>query len=219
MEQITYKEFRNFLDSEVDEAEYFGCNKDNLITMKEYLLNLKERFEMCEHKISSDKDKIQEKYKHISRLSYNDNYWGLTFNIGDSSYYLKKDEEKDIYKVHWYASCEPSIFTNMKLIRHRNMGRKFSKEIDNIIECSKRYFYKDNIINSVSSIFTLKDYYNSSSLNCNDTPFFYIDKKTLVPSKNTISPFVEKLSGDKELNIQDKQKLLTKIMVPRGFLN
>ena len=215
MEEITYKEFRSFLDSDVDEAEYFGCNKDNLITMREYLLSLKERFEMCEHKIASDKDKIQEKYKHISRLSYNDNYWGLTFNVGVSSYYLKKDEEKDIYKVHWYASCEPSIFTNIKLIKHINIGRKFSKEIDNIIECSKRYFYKDNIINSVSSIFTLKDYYNSSSLNCNDVPFFYIDKKTLVPSKNTISPFAEKLVGDKELTIQDKQKLLTKIMIPR----
>lgn len=51
MEQMTYKEFRDFLDSDADEATYFGCNKDNLISMKKYLVNLSNRFELCENKI------------------------------------------------------------------------------------------------------------------------------------------------------------------------
>ncbi len=36
MKNISYKEFRKFLNSDVDEAIYFGCSKDNLITLKEY---------------------------------------------------------------------------------------------------------------------------------------------------------------------------------------
>ena len=51
MKSISYTEFRKFLDSDVDEAEYFGCNKDNLISMKKYLVNLSNRFELCENKI------------------------------------------------------------------------------------------------------------------------------------------------------------------------
>ena len=107
----------------------------------------------------------------------------------------------------------------MKLIRYRNIGEKFSREIDNIIENSVKYFNKENTIESVSSIFTLEDNYKSSLLNCNSFPFFYIDKKTLAPDKYTIIPFDENLEDRRQLTTEDKQKLLTKIMVPRGFLN
>ena len=219
MEQITYKEFRNFLDSEVDEAEYFGYSKEDLISLKERLEGLRERFDICESRIESYREKIKRAYSDISDISYRDYRKTLTFDIGKSSYYLKKDEKKNIYKVYWYASCEPSIFTDIKLIKHINIGRKFSKEIDNIVENSVKYFNKENTIESVSSIFTLEDRYFSSKLNCNNCPFFFIDKKTLIPSKNTIISFDDELDNEKTLNVEDKQKLLTKIMVPRGFLN
>ena len=107
----------------------------------------------------------------------------------------------------------------MKLIRYRNIGKRFSKEIDNIVENSIKYFYKDNSIESVSSIFNLEDDYHSSLLYCNDYPFFYIDKKTILPKDEVVSPFIERLDGTRKLTSEDKQKLLTKIMVPRGFLN
>ena len=218
MEQISYKDFRKFLDSDVDEATYFGYSKEGLISLKERLEGLRERFEICESRIERDREKIQEEYNDVSYIVYNDYCKTVTFDVSKSSYYLKKEEKKNIYKVHWYASCEPSIFTNIKLIKHINIGRKFSNEIDNIVENSVKYFDKDNTIESVSSIFTLKDRYFSSRLNCNNCPFFFIDKKTLMPSENTIIAFDE-LDSEKPLNVLDKQKLLTKIMVPRGFLN
>ena len=108
---------------------------------------------------------------------------------------MTKDEEKNIYKINWYASCEPSIFTNMKLVKYRNIGKKFLKEIDNIVENSAKYYNKENTIESVSSIFTLEDRYFSSKLNCNNCPFFFIDKKTLIPSKNTIISFDDELDN------------------------
>ena len=195
MEQITYKEFRNFLDSDVDEAEYFGYSKEDLISLKERLEGLRERFDICESRIEKDREKIKRAYSDISDISYSDYRKTLTFDIGKSSYYLKKDEKKNIYKVYWYASSEPSIFTDIKLIKHINIGRKFSKEIDNIVENSVKYFNKDNTIESVSSIFALKDNYFSSTLRCFNCPFFFIDKQTLITSKNTIISFNNQLDS------------------------
>ncbi len=219
MDKISYKEFKDFLDSDVDEAEYFGYSKEDLISLKERLEGLRERFEICESRIESDREKIKRAYSDISGISYSDYRKTLTFDVGNSSYYLTKVEEKNMYKINWYASCEPSIFTNIKLIKHINIGRKFSEEIDNIVENSVKYFHKDNTIESVSSIFALKDNYFSSTLRCFNCPFFFIDKQTLIPSKNTIISFDDELDNEKTLNVEDKQKLLAKIMVPRGFLN
>ena len=219
MEQITYKEFRNFLDSDANEAEYFGYSKEDLISLKERLEGLRERFEICESRIESDREKIKRAYSDISGISYNDYRKTLTFDVGNSSYYLTKVEEKNMYKINWYASCEPSINTNIKLIKHINIGRKFSEEIDNIVENSVKYFNKENTIESVSSIFVLEDSYFSSVLNCNKYSFFSIDKRTLMPEEYTIIPFKVEYDTLPKITTKDKQKLLTKIMVPRGFLN
>lgn len=149
MEQITYKEFRNFLDSDANEAEYFGYSKEDLISLKERLEGLRERFEICESRIESDREKIKRAYSDISGISYSDYRKTLTFDVGNSSYYLTKVEEKNMYKINWYASCEPSIFTNIKLIKHINIGRKFSEEIDNIVENSAKYFNKKILLNQL----------------------------------------------------------------------
>ena len=44
-------------------------------------------------------------------------------------------------------------------------------------------------------------------------------QKTILPKDEVVSPFIERLDGTRKLTSEDKQKLLTKIMVPRGFLN
>lgn len=219
MDKLSYKEFRKFLDSDVDEATYFGYGKEDLISLKERLEGLRERFDICESRIERDREKIERAYNDITEISYNDYRKTLTFNVGESSYYLTKDEEKNIYKINWYASNEPTVLTNMKLVKYRNLGRKFSKEIDNILENSVKYFNKENAIESVSSIFVLEDSYFSSVLNCCNCPFFFIDKKTLVPEEYTIIPFKVEYDTLPKITTKDKQKLLTKIMVPRGFLN
>lgn len=219
MEKISYKEFKDFLDSDVDEATYFGYSKEDLVSLKERLEGLRERFDICESRIERDREKIEQAYNGIDNISYSPNKDALTFNIGKSLYYLKKDKEKNIYKINLYISMDPEIITDMILTTYKSLGRKFSREIDNIVENSVKYFNKENVIESVSSIFILEDNYNSSSLYCNAYPFFCIDKKTMLPKNETNNPFDEELDGDKELTTTDKQKLLTKIMVPRGFFN
>ena len=57
MEKINYKEFKMFLDSDVDEATYFGYSKEDLISLKERLEGLRERFDVCESRIEGDRKK------------------------------------------------------------------------------------------------------------------------------------------------------------------
>ena len=49
--------------------------------------------------------------------------------------------------------------------------------------------------------------------------FLWIDKKTLIPKASAISVFADYSYSNDKISIEDKQKLLTRIMVPRGFLN
>ena len=95
MNKLTYKEFKDFLESDVDEATYFCYNKEDLISLKERLEGLRERFEICESRIERDREKIIREYNNITDISYSDYRKTLTFNDGKSSYYLKKDEGKN----------------------------------------------------------------------------------------------------------------------------
>ena len=60
MEKINYKEFKKFLDSDVDEATYFGYSKEDLISLKERLEGLRERFDICESRIEEIEKKLKE---------------------------------------------------------------------------------------------------------------------------------------------------------------
>lgn len=215
MEEITYKEFRKFLDSDVDEAEYFGCNKDNLITMKEYLLSLKERFEMCESKLDSDKQRVKDKYKKITKWQYDYHSDNLLFTIDKTLFYLKKDEKTGIYKANIAGGSDVALIYNFKKIYAKTLkiGERFPIELENIKKYGKMYFDKNNEIESVSSIFSLNDVYYDSIINCNGGMFFRVYKDTLIPSEFTNCTFCDFHYNTDNISVEDKQKLLTKIMV------
>ncbi len=221
MEKISYKEFRNFLDSDVDEAEYFGCNKDNLITMREYLLSLKERFEICESELASDKQRIKDKYSRITKWQYDYQRDNLLFCIDKTLFYLKKDEKTGIYKANIAGGSDLALFYNLKKYYAKSLqiGKWFPNELENIKKYGEMYFDKDNNVESVSSIFSLTDVYYDSIINCNGSMFFRVYKDTLIPSESTNSAFEDFHYNTDNVSVEDKQKLLTKIMVPRGFLN
>ena len=210
MEEITYKEFRKFLDSDVDEAEYFGCNKNNLITMREYLLSLKERFEMCEKSIINDREFILNKYKKVDSIVYSKDTKSLVIKIKNTNIPLIKDIDTAFYIPENIIDLK----FNYSLIA-KTIGRKYVNELNNIKNESQKYFAKNNRIESVSGVFSLEDYYNCATLFCSGYEFFNIDKKTGVPYKYTYNSFANYYEENEELSIKDKQKLLTKIMIPR----
>lgn len=219
MEKITYQEFKDFLNSDIDEAEYFGYNKDNLISLREYLELLKERFNDCESKIDRNRKRICNEYSKITNLYYS-NYWKqLCFNVGKTTFILDKtkDKSKDIYEVKLLGASESLISSNIKGLIHKNIGRRFSKELKSIESSFTSYFDKENTVRSISSIFSLEDNYYTSFLHCNTYPFFNINTKTLIPDEYTYIPFNESYYNIEGITPKEKSKLLTKIQVPRNM--
>jgi len=68
MSQISYKEFLNFLGSNLNEVEYFGCDKSSLISLKDYLGELKQKHEEYEKLIKEPLDSIKSKNKWVKEV-------------------------------------------------------------------------------------------------------------------------------------------------------
>jgi len=68
MSQISYKEFLNFLGSNLNEVEYFGCDKTSLILLKDYLLELKQKKEEYDKLIIEPLKSIQSKNKWVKNI-------------------------------------------------------------------------------------------------------------------------------------------------------
>ena len=63
MEKISYKDFLDFLASDLNEVEYFGCDKTSLILLKDYLLELKQKKEEFDKLVSEPLKSIKSKNK------------------------------------------------------------------------------------------------------------------------------------------------------------
>lgn len=68
MHKISYKEFLDFLASDLNEVEYFGCNKTSLMSLKDYLLELKQKKEDFDKLISEPLKSIQNKNKWVKNI-------------------------------------------------------------------------------------------------------------------------------------------------------
>ncbi len=68
MEKFTYVEFLEFLASEKDEIEYFGCEKEYLVSLYEYLKELKTRNELYQEMIFSLLETIKRKNRWVKNI-------------------------------------------------------------------------------------------------------------------------------------------------------
>lgn len=68
MEKISYKDFLNFLASDLNEFEYFNCDKTSLISLKDYLTELKEKKESYDKLITEPLKSIQSKNKWVKHI-------------------------------------------------------------------------------------------------------------------------------------------------------
>jgi len=65
MEKISHEEFLDFLYSEADEAQYFGYDKSDLINLRDYLNELKQKKEEFEKRIKEPLKNIKSKNKWV----------------------------------------------------------------------------------------------------------------------------------------------------------
>ena len=218
IKQISYQKFRDFLDSDLDEATYFNLNKDNLITLKDYLLDLEERFFYYESEILGDKIKIMERYPKIKNLRYSMSGKELRFDVGNSSFNLVKLlSPEGHYQVVLEDCFESMLIEEIKCFKYRNLGKQFVPQLDHIKENSLKYFDKTNVLDSISSVFTLKDHYFQSFIYCNNYPLFSYDRRDGRVDEYTYEVFPEYYDEKEKLSLQDKQKLLTKIQIKKNY--
>ena len=217
IKQISYQKFRDFLDSDLDEATYFNLNKDNLITLKDYLLDLEERFFYYESEILGDKIKIMERYPKVQNLRYSMIGRELRFDVGNSSFSLVKSSQESYYQLASGACFEPMLIEEARRFKYRNLGKKFTPELDHIKENSLKYFDKTNVLDSLSSVFALKDHYFQSFIYCNNYPLFSYDRRDGRVDEYTYGVFPEYYDEKETLSLQDKQKLLTKIQFKKNY--
>ena len=89
MTKLDIEELRAFLNSNLDEAEYFGYSNDDTISLKEYLEMLKSRYRECEQKTAPIREKITAKHKWIKNFMYYENTDEIVLN-GKVAIFLSK---------------------------------------------------------------------------------------------------------------------------------
>lgn len=68
MENFSYKDFLEFLDSNLDEIEFFGCDKQDYISLEQYLHELKLKKEEYDKLITPYLKSIQNKNKWVKEI-------------------------------------------------------------------------------------------------------------------------------------------------------
>lgn len=68
MKTISYKDFLDFLASDLNEVEYFGCDKTSVMSLKDYLLELKQKKEQYDKLISEPLKSIHSKNKWVENI-------------------------------------------------------------------------------------------------------------------------------------------------------
>ena len=61
----------DFINSDLTESEYFGLTKDKLITLKDYLLSMREKDKEFKELIKEPLDSMKDKCGWISSVGYN----------------------------------------------------------------------------------------------------------------------------------------------------
>lgn len=68
MEKFTYAELLAFLASNKDELEYFGCDKQELISLYDYLNEIKNRYKLYQEMIFTSLETIKSKNRWVKNI-------------------------------------------------------------------------------------------------------------------------------------------------------
>lgn len=230
MSKLSYKEFLNFLSSDLDEVEYFGCNKKSLVSLREYLNELKQKNEEFERLIQEPLESIKKKNKWVTNVI--PRYDGSLSRIqiqGKNQPSLGVGIEPKIARAHHknpydYILTGGMIITpfhNLKL-RNRIKVLKNSqneiREIDKIAQ--KLHFIKEEFDTASKNFSTKSSWYNVCYIECFDWPII-----KAILSTGELQNFKRMMSDElfykkegmypKPLSNDDKEKLVKKLYIKR----
>ena len=209
------EQVKRFLNSNLTEAEYFSLSKENLITLKEYLLQLKDKDNNFQTAIQEQFQSIKKKCSWLSAISFG----GLIHKSGDyeiTAIYLYSKDGIDLITIRNHSSDRyedltknvPKVYLLSRKVR-KHLSRQ--KDIDLIqeelreIENVGRDIYR-NVLRLISSI--------SNNFQIYYTPHFGL---SIYNEYDLIANYLNCSKKNKEkeyLKEEDsKEKLLRRILV------
>lgn len=230
MDKLSYKDFLNFLSSDLDEVEYFGCNKNSLVSLREYLNELKQRNEEYERLIQEPLESIKKKNKWVKKVvpRYDGTLSSIQIhgknqpNLGVGIYpemAKARGKKEDDYILTGGMVITP--FHNLKFknrIKVLDNSQNEIREIDKIAK--KLHFVKEDFDTASGYFSTKSSYYNTCYIECFDWPII----KTIL-STGELQNFRRMMSDElfykkegmypKELSNDDKERLVKKLYIKR----
>ena len=219
------EQIKLFLNSDLDEADYFSLSKENLLTLRELLLQFKKIDNEFTSAIQEQFQSIKEKCNWLSTISFS-GYIHKNGFYGTTSIYLNSEDGIDLtvqYNdiTHIYEGLikEDKIpkvcLISRKLRKHLLRQKDISFIQEELYEIDRigRDIYKSVLvpINSVSKNFCMC-YVPHKGLHVtnNDKYNYYL-----------IATYYECLKGHKERELlkdeKSKEKLLTRILVNQNI--
>ena len=222
MRYMFKKELLELLNSDMDEATFFGYNKSSLITLKEYLEELRNARQDYQVNIAEPLKSIKRRNKWVETVTIHKipytriprpviDEFNLIFN-GKNAPHIAV--ETNTYTSAW--PVVPFATGPTKRIREEYRKKILENSRDEIVEIgiiSAKHIEQLRDATSVSGQFIIKNNYNYSSISSQVQGFFKIDRETIVPYDDITYMIKEDSYSEIKLNADDRKKLLKKIMI------
>ena len=230
MGKLSYRDFLDFLSSDLDEIEYFGCNKNSLISLREYLNELKQKNEEYERLIQEPLESIKKKNKWVKNIV--PRYDGSLNRVqifGKNQPNLGVGINPKIAKAHGknpddYILTGGMIITPFHDLKVRNRikvldnSQKEIREIDKIAQ--KLHYFKEQF-NTISGNFSTKSScYNICYIECFDWPIIKViistgELQNFRPMMSDSLFYKKEGMYPKPLSSDDKERLVKKLYIKR----
>ena len=197
--KITFDKLRKFIESELNENEYFCCNKENLISLKEYITELKLKKQKYSDQIKEQLHSIQQKNKWVTDIQPSFNWPSVDIKVEAKNYpsigigRVKEDGKlemtSELYSVFLTDSIIYRRIKNRKKIISNSQEElkeiekiinnfNFLNEKEGIISVSENFVIRPNDLDTID-IFTNKRRFFHINLN-DDESYLFKDSKNIL---------------------------------------
>lgn len=221
MRNIGKRKIEEFINTDMDEKNFFGYgdfgfDKDSLISLKEYLEHLREVKIEFEKGIYPFVKSINEKNRWVESVI--PSLLGLSVQgKNDPSIGVRLD--KELGKYIFDVTCVPNIAARVRFPFRKRVIDNSQEELFEIGRLADIYNSQVTDVYSLSDSFLIINDYNYSSISASSQFLFTVDRDTLMPSEYTPSIYTKYKDCYAQLSVDDRQKLLKKIMIKRDNLN
>ncbi len=228
MERISYKDFLDFLCSDLNEVEYFGCDKTSLILLKDYLLELKQKKEEFDKLVSEPLKSIKSKNKWvIDVVPRYDGYLDGVLIRGKNDPVLGVGIYPEMAKLQGkkandYILTGGMVITPFHNLKFKNRIKVLDNSQDEIREIdtiARKLNFINEVFNTASGKFKIKSSkYDECDVDCFDWPIIRAILST--GELQEVKPFMSRETFyekegiyPKPLTLEEREKLVKKLYI------